>query len=376
MSLTIQNNIAAMDVHRNLQVADNALSKSLQRLSSGYRINSAADDAAGLSISESMSATIASLTVAQQNTSQATSLLQVADGAMTQTANMLDRLKELATQAASANVSDTDRAKINSEANTLVNEIDRIANSTTYDGTKLLDGSYGVGISAGTTITATAGGLSGAAGMKAGDTYTVTVTAGTTAGTVEVVLNVTGTGSASSQTVDNISVPTGSNTTSVNFNAFGVTLTFNDNVAASSTTWALDATATGNSTFQVGSDNNANNRITVSIGSATSTDLGLSQDMMSTASAAQTALTTIDTAISNLADTQGNVGAAENRLGYANANLATSVENQQSAESVIKDADMASEMTNFTKNQILVQAGTAMLAQANLSSQYLLTLFR
>jgi len=375
MSLRIQNNIAAMNTHRNLVVNDAALSKSLERLSSGFRINRASDDAAGLSISQSMRANIASMKVAQRNTSEATSLLQVAEGAMDQIGNMLTRLKELATQAASANVNSTDRTKINAEANALVDEIDRIANSTKYAGSTLIDGSYGVGISSESTITATAGGLSSASGMKVDTDYTVVVTAD--GSYLKVTLTVSGT--ASSQTVDDLTAPSGSNTLDVNFHAFGIKLTFNSNMAASSTTWSLYATDTGNSEFQVGNDNNSYNRVTISVGNATATGsggLGLSTDMLTSASAAQTALDTIDTAISTLSTRRGTIGASVNRLSYANANLASNVENTQAAESVIRDADMAAEMTLFTKNQILLQAGTAMLAQANLAPQQVLSLFR
>ena len=377
MALRIQNNIAAMNTHRNLVFNDAALSKSLERLSSGFRINRASDDAAGLSISQSMRANIASMKVAQRNTSEATSLLQVAEGGMEQTGNMLTRLKELATQAASANVNSTDRTKINSEANALVNEIDRIANSTKYAGTTLLDGSYGVTISGQTTITATTGGLASATGMAADTDYTLVVTDGQ-GSNLKVTLTLSGS-TANAQTVDNVEAPSGSNTTSVSFAAFGITLSFNSNMAAGSTTWSFYATDAGNSDFQVGNDNNSNNRVTISVGNATATasgGLGLSTDMLTSASAAQTALDTIDTAISTLSTRRGDIGASVNRLSYANANLASNVENTQAAESVIRDADMASEMTSFTKNQILLQAGTAMLAQANLAPQQVLSLFR
>ncbi len=147
MGLRIQNNIAALNAHRNLSISDSGLSKSLERLSSGFRINRAADDAAGLSVSQQFRADIASYKVASRNVSEANSLLQVAEGAMDQIGNMLTRLKELATQASSANAS-ANLDKINAEGNALLAEIDRIANSTEYSGTKLLDGSFGVSVSA------------------------------------------------------------------------------------------------------------------------------------------------------------------------------------------------------------------------------------
>jgi len=141
MSLRIQNNIPALNAHRQLQISDSGLSKSLERLSSGYRVNRAADDAAGLAISQGMRADIASYRVANRNVSEANALAQVAEGAYDQIGNMLVRLKELATQAASANA-DKNLSKINSEGNQLVAEIDRIAAVTEYAGTTLLDGTF------------------------------------------------------------------------------------------------------------------------------------------------------------------------------------------------------------------------------------------
>ncbi|MFA5182751.1 MAG: flagellin, partial [Syntrophales bacterium] len=142
MGLRIQNNIAAMNAHKQLSIADSGMTKSLERLSSGYRINKAADDAAGLAISQQFRADIASFKVASRNTAEAGSLLQVAEGAMDQIGNMLTRLKELATQAASANAG-SNLDKIESEKDKLISEIDRIANSTEYAGSKLLDGTFG-----------------------------------------------------------------------------------------------------------------------------------------------------------------------------------------------------------------------------------------
>ncbi|MFH1350830.1 MAG: flagellin, partial [Pseudomonadota bacterium] len=143
MGLRIVNNISAMNTHRWLQNADQNLSKSLERLSSGYRINRGADDAAGLAISSSLRADISSFKVAQRNTSEASSMLQVAEGALDQINAMLIRLNELATQAASDNVGSTERTKINSEAQALIDEIERLANSTKYGSSYLLNGTFG-----------------------------------------------------------------------------------------------------------------------------------------------------------------------------------------------------------------------------------------
>ena len=274
MGLRIQNNIAAMNAHRQLQISDVGLSKSLERLSSGYRINRAADDAAGLAISQGMRADIASYKVASRNVSEANAMVQVAEGAYDQIGNMLVRLKELATQAASANA-EGNRLKIDAEADALLAEINRISNATEYAGSGLLDGSLGT------------------------------------------------------------------------------------------------------QTFQVGSTADTFSQIDISFAtvSTASDSLNIATLDLQSATNAQTALTSIDSAIDSLNDSRGALGAIQNRLGYASANLSTTIENVQAAESVIRDVDMAAEMTTFTKNQILLQAGTAMLAQANTAPQVVLSLF-
>jgi flagellin len=271
MGLRIQNNIAAMNAHRQLTISDAGLSKSLERLSSGYRINRAADDAAGLAISQGMRADIASYKVASRNVSEANAMVQVAEGAYDQIGNMLVRLKELATQAASANA-EGNRDKINAEADQLLEEITRIANSTEYAGEAIInaDNSY---------------------------------------------------------------------------------------------------------EFQVGASDGEDYRITAEFTSVTATDLSINDLNLESVASAQAALTSVDTAIGTLNTSRGDLGAVQNRLGYAAANLATTIENVQAAESVIRDVDMAAEMTTFTKNQILLQAGTAMLAQANMAPQVVLSLF-
>jgi len=272
MSLRIQNNIAAMNAHRQLTISDAGLSKSMERLSSGYRINRAADDAAGLAISQQFRADIAGYKVASRNTAEAASLLQVAEGALDQVGNMMTRLKELAVQASSANAG-SNLDKLDAEAQALLDEIDRIATSTEYAGTKLLDGSF-------TT-----------------------------------------------------------------------------------------------QEFQVGVEAAADNRISVDLGDAQTTALGINALDLTSAVNAQTALGLVDTAIGNMADLRGDIGAVQNRLTYTATNLAVTIENVQAAESVIRDVDMAAEMSTLTKNQILLQAGTAMLAQANMAPQSVLALF-
>ena len=373
MALRIQNNIAAMNAHRQLSISDTALSKSLERLSSGYRINRAADDAAGLAISQAFRADIASYKVAGRNTAEASSLLQVAEGAMDQIGNMLTRLKELATQAASAN-SGANLDKINAEGDELILEIERIATSTEYAGAKLINGTFGVGISTGSSASVAAGvGISNATGMVAGETYTISTAAGVVG---DGKVNVTITTGNGSETINAVAIPGSGETTSVTFSAFGLTLTFNSVLTSGATTaGTIIGTDSGNSTFQVGAQNASDNQITISLGNATTSALSLTAGQLGNAEDAQTFLDTVDAAIATLGGVRGDIGAYQNRLTYAAANLATTIENVQAAESVIRDVDMAAEMTTFTKNQILLQAGTAMLAQANMAPMQLLALF-
>jgi len=371
MGLRIQNNIAAMNAHRQLSIADAGLGRSLERLSSGFRINRAADDAAGLSVSQEFRADIASYKVASRNVSEGNALLQTAEGAMDQVGNMLTRLKELATQAASANAG-TNMDKINAEGNELLLEINRIANSTTYAGTSLVDGTFGV-VDSGTGTFTSVEGLSGVSGLQASTTYTMTVV---TSGVGED--DITVTTSTGSQTINDVARASSGGTSEVSFGGLGLTITMNDNFTstlASTTTFIAAAGAA--SDFQVGAKDTTNDRIGVTLSSikAAALDAGLVADKLDTAAEAQAFLTTVDTAISTLNTKRGGIGAAQNRLNYASANIASTIENMSAAESVIRDVDMASEMTTFTKNQILLQAGTAMLAQANMAPQNVLSLF-
>lgn len=478
MGMRIANNISAMTTQRFLNINDAGLTKSLERLSSGYRINRAADDSAGLAISEGFRADIASFKVASRNTSEASSLLQVAEGGMDQIGNMVTRLKELATQASSANVGSSERVKIDAEADALIDEIDRIANATKYGSTNLLDGTFGasqagalVAGSAGDGVvddandnilydfTLTAGAASAGASSRkvttvgtdvAEGTWTIAQTAAgvitiaNSAGTIQesysssltgtsmsfanlgVTITVTGStigtaftsGTAgatlqfertglTSLSVNNattgtytitettagqikISNSAGTATQTVSYQAAGETLDFNvlgisfelgsDYSNTTSELNGMQLTVSANTdssgnTFQIGAENDSNNQISMSIDGVRTTDLSIDSIDMTTASNAQAALDSVDAAISTLAGTRGDIGAYMNRLSYASANLATTIENVQAAESVIRDVDMANEMTTFTKNQILLQAGTAMLAQANMAPQQVLSLF-
>ncbi len=383
MALRIQNNIAAMNAQRQLNISNAGLTKSLERLSSGYRINRAADDAAGLAISQSFRAEIASFKVASRNVSEANSLLQVAEGAMDQLGNILTRLKELATQAASGNAG-ANIDKINAEANELVLEFERIVTSTEYAGTTLLTGQIGgvTGMNIDTETELAIADLTGesitgvtvdhTAPAAAAGTYTVNATENTTEPT-NVDWTITGPGGSMAMTA-------AQDAESVAFEALGITLSLGGDTAATIASEITDFEITiveeraNDMVFQIGAKNEEDNRLSISLEDARIAQMGLTQDMLSTAESAQAALTKIDLAISTLTEQRGNIGAYMNRLEYASANLDTTIENVQAAESVIRDVDMAAEMTEFVKYQILMQAGTAMLAQANMAPQSVLGL--
>jgi flagellin len=368
MGLRIQNNIAAMNAHRQLQIADAGMSKSLQRLSSGFRINSAADDAAGLAVSSVMRADIASYKAASRNTSEAISLLQVAEGAYDQITSILTRLKELTTQGTSANASGNG-ADISNEVTALKAEIDRISNATEYNGTTVLRG-YGAAVQAysaniDTVAERDAMGLTSIS--TRGVTDNVTYTFAATTLNVLTVTNGT-TGASESKTL------TANGAQTINFESAGITLNlgslFTRSAIGLNAQTLVFTVAGGN--FITGIKNDSNHYINVGIDKVSSADLGLT----GVTGTALADLTTINTAITTLAGSRGEIGATMNRLSYAAANLASSLENVQAAESVIRDVDMASEMSTFTKNQILLQAGTAMLAQANMAPQGVLSLFK
>ncbi len=375
MGLRIQNNISALNTHRQLQISDIALSKSLERLSSGFRINRAADDAAGLSVSMRFRAQIRSLRQASRNASEGNSLLQVAEGGVEQIGNILLRMKELATQAASSNTTSSDRDNIDSEVDTLEQEINRIAASTKYGNQVLLNGNFGTtGVTAFGALAATF------------DVISVDVSNAAALTTFNVFITTTATSKIMSigdgTTTQTISVDFGDidngETQTLNFNNLGISVTVNasyDSNANVSAAGTMSTGALGNSTFQVGNENSTNDQISFSIGDVTTGTAGLNVDVsVNTQSGAQTALTSIDTAINTLADRRADIGVTQNRFGFTIANLATSIENITAAESIIRDADFAFETVAFTKNQILLQAGTAMLAQANLAPQAVLAL--
>jgi len=365
MGLRIQTNTQAINAHRALWTNDVQMAKSLERLSSGFRVNRAADDAAGLSMSMKFVADIRAMGAASRNVSQASSLLQIAEGGEDQIVAMLQRLKELATQAASAN-SSANLTDLNTEAQKLLSEIDRIANSTTWQGTVLLNG-YGI-----KSVDKT---------MTALNCYDFNVD--NAADSQYSVAGVDSTGiitikRLSDSVSQSISVNAGAGT--YNFSTLGIS--FKTSAAFTGTTASamgvsLDAMSVNidSITFQVGEKNGSNYQIQFKIDDSRATALSVNAINLSTMSGAQTAMDKVDAALVALSTIRAGIGAAMNRLEYSSSNLAIAIENASAANSVVRDVDMAAEMTTFTKTQILIQAGTAMLAQANSSPQLVLSLF-
>jgi flagellin len=384
----------ALNANRNLASTGTAMAKTLEKLSSGYRINRAADDAAGLVISQNLRSQVSGLRQATRNAQDGISVVQTAEGALNEVHSMLNRMRDLAVQAANDGSNDaTAKAAAQSELSQLRSEIDRISGSTKFGSQNLLDGSFGVspakatGFDANNSITVATGddfqidinGVGNVTVELTGGTYTGSafaahlesaiksaLTAGTSAqaafaDNVHVSASTVGAGSALTLSVDGLT----------NAQTFTVTDGFNTPLAGLGMTSVTAATGTGG-TFQVGA--NASDTISVSIGSVTAASLSLNTlDLTTGASAAITAL---DTAISSVSTTRGTLGATQNRFESVINNLQVTTENLAASESRIRDTDYASEMVTFTRHQILSQAGTAMLGQANQVPQSVLSLLR
>ena len=283
MPVRIFNNIASLNAQRILGINNDRLALSVERISSGIRINRAADDAAGLGISEALRSDIRALRQAVRNSNDGIALINVAEGALNEQSSILIRLRELASQAATGTVGSTERATIQLEFNALRNEIDRISATTQFNGQGLVDGSLASTVSSANQVL-----------------------------------------------------------------------------------------------IQVGIDSGVNSRINlneqINLTAVTSSSLGIDTLSVTAAAEALTTLDTINTAISQVTQARGQVGAVQNRLTRSVGNLSVSIENLQAAESSIRDADIAKEIADLTRNQILVQSATAMVGQANLIPQSILQL--
>ena len=400
--MRIQHNIAALNSYRNLTGNNSAVSKNLEKLSSGYRINRAGDDAAGLAISEKMRAQITGLNTAQKNAQDGVSLVQTAEGALTEVHSMLNRMVELADQSANGTYDNAvDRANLQKEVASLKDEIDRIADSTNFNGINLLDGSLSTSTT--TTLKGAETGTKAAVDLKftfaeqfkgkvinvelehegtGDDTIKATVGAD---GKITLKMDATKDHSASAikEALANANITAVAAEDQAKMNSLlasatvtgaGTTgVTGGDGFTATATT----TPAKGKSlTLQIGDTSKDFNQMAVSVGDMHGEALGIADIDISTQVGAQTAVDKIKSAINSVSSTRGDLGAIQNRLEHTINNLSVTSENMTAAESRIRDVDMANEMMAYTKNNILVQSSQAMLAQANQLPQGVLQLLQ
>ncbi|MBD9368312.1 flagellin [Xanthomonas sp. XNM01] len=378
----INTNSIALNAQRNLGTNSASLSTTIQRLSSGLRINSAKDDAAGLAISERLTTQVRGMNVAARNANDGISLAQTAEGALTEIGNNLQRIRELSVQSANASNSSTDRAALQAEVKQLTSEIDRVAKQSDFNGTKLLDGSFTsqlfqVGADAGQAIAidkvvnATVGALGDVkfAEQVSGSTIAAASASGSVAGltvnniaidTVEFASGATGAQIANS-VVAAINAKIGE--TGVYAQSENGAITLNSVKAGEDVVIGGTVTGTG---LTAGT--------TAASGTATASMVGGVD--ISTVLGAQRALEVVDAALTTVNSTRADLGAIQNRFTSVVANLNTSSENLSASRSRIRDTDFAKETAELSRTQILQQAGTAMLAQANQIPQNVLSLLR
>jgi len=383
--MRINTNLMAMNAQNKLRGNQNKVEKSIQKLSSGLRINSAADDAAGLAISEKMRAQIRGLGQAQDNAQDGISLIQTAEGALQQTTDILQRMRELVIKAQNTGVlTSDDRTSIMTEMSTLRDEIDRIATSTTFNSKKLLDGSLGVQRDLkNTEDNFKTLGLVDVVNANAGTTYTFKASADTK---VQVVFQ-----NEEGKTVtyeSDITVVGQTITGKVNFAEAGIILNFGEKgIPAGSLNntkvITADAKEGEKADFKIGANTYDEDVLSIGIGNMSSVGLNKNYDGktkfsvdISTAENANTMLDVIDFAIDTVSTQRATLGAKQNRMEYAISSLSATEENLSAAESRIRDVDMANEMVSYTKNNILNQSAMAMLAQANQQPQQILSLLQ
>lgn len=401
--MRIQHNISALNASRQYNDNNNSVSKNIEKLSSGYRINRAGDDAAGLAISEKMRGQIRGLDQASNNAEDGISLVQTAEGALNETQSILQRMRELAVQSDNGTYqNDVDRENLNKELTALTDEIDRIASSTNFNKINLLDGSLDYGATASGTVGTTDMTFKGSAALSTtNETVAFATGAAAESGSIAVAFSggsvsiTLGTKDAAAeftaeqitQAVQNAAKYTMDTTPAdangaANYLDFQVEFSGKLNGAANSaltmageTMVATGATA-GGLTFQIGSNEDPDQQVNLKISDMSSSGLGLTGVSIATQDSANDAITTIDDAINKVSGTRADLGALQNRLEHTVNNLGTTSENLTSAESRIRDVDMASEMVELTKNNILSQAAQAMLAQANTQPQGVLQLLQ
>ncbi len=393
--MIINHNMASLNTYRQLSANNAASSKSLEKLSSGLRINRAGDDAAGLAISEKMRGQIRGLDQAGRNAQDAISMIQTAEGGLNEVHSILQRMREITVQASNDTNTTDDRRAIGDELVSLKDEINRISQTTKFNGKGLLNGDLTTSLAAGSEIKVGVQlnginvNVSKVDTSKATANTTYTMTAGTNADELTMTAIIAG------KTVSE-TVTLAANSQTVNFSSMGVSFDLVGTDTAANIRDALVnaandtvVTAAGNSAaeFMIGSNGVAAETLSVSFSKMDATTLGTgagnyltnkiaNNQAVDTKALADALVTVIDDAIKGVSTQRSALGAAQNRLEHTITNLGTSSENLTAAESRIRDVDMAKEMMNFQKNNILSQAAQAMLAQANQQPQGVLQLLR
>jgi len=384
MPQIINSNVLSLNAQRNLSSSQSLLATSLQRLSSGLRINSAKDDAAGLAISNRFTAQIRGLNQAVRNANDGISLAQTAEGALVEVGNNLQRIRELAVQSANATNSATDRASLQAEVDQLLSEIDRVANQTAFNGVKVIDGSFSsavfqVGANANETITVAVSIDSNVAALGGTVTTSTAASAGVTA-TIDDLTAV----AAGSLTVNGTDIGALSAVGTINQRVSQVVNAIND-VSVTTGVNASFNTATGqielvsDATITLAGTDDGSLTGFDGAGGVTSTDstvTGLTTLSVNSFAGATLAIQQIDAALTDVNSARGTFGAVQNRFESVIASLSTTAENLTASRSRIRDADFAQETAELSRAQILQQAGIAMLAQANAAPQSVLGLLR
>jgi len=435
--MRVQHNIVSMNAYRNYNNNTRQINRNIEKLSSGYKINRAGDDAAGLAISEKMRAQITGLEGAQKNAKDGISLVQTAEGALTEVHSMLNRMYSLAEQSANGTYDEnTDRAQLQKEVSSLRTEINRIADSANFNGLKLLDGSMSrLGVDWGhdntednlmshlgiSLLAEDKDDLSSFVDELEDDTFDVTLKGGYVATTGTVTFsditslvakyNVTATDSNGREIANWAKGASGADVGVLKFGKSGETFAYDgdhqatfkisttDGKDIASITYRMDiseddfaspfptagltaelqltkADTHEGLNLQIGDDANSWNIMNVNINDIHANALGIANIDISEQGSAQTAMNALKTAINYVSDVRGGLGATQNRLDHTINNLSVMQENIQDAESTIRDTDVADEMMRYTKNSILVQSAQAMLAQANQQPQGVLQLLQ
>ena len=400
--MRINNNIMAFNAQRNLNSSAGALGKSLEKLSSGFRINRAADDVAGLVISQGLRSQVSGLKQATRNAQDGISVVQTAEGALTEVHSMLNRMRDLAVQAANTGSQDINaRNAAQTELAQLREEIDRIAGTTSFGGQKLLNGDFGK------TPARTTGFTANSANVNLGTNTSIDFDFTAAGGANIAALTLTGVSGSAADLANEIQsgvraalIATGTAANLKLANDFtvkaetqgagavfkvelagvnaGQTFAVTGTAATAMNLTAVTAAAGTGGVFQVGANVTSSEQVNISIGdiriSGGNTVEFSNLSTVNVATDASTAQTRIDAAIAKVSQLRGDLGAKQNRFESTISNLQVTTENLSASESRIRDTDMAAEMVDFTKNSILQQAGTAMLAQANQLPQSILRL--